>query len=330
MSAPPANDQTVVTGVDITDTTCARESTGLINLNAVQLQLAPFRARRIIVRTEATSVLFHSSNHRVRTRTSICEGQIAYVVFGPRAQGTVNGIPVHPDLMLAVAAGIEVNFVVNADWENATFLLPPDFIHAHFIARQRGNEFCLPQESEILEVRTGSARELFSWAKQLAESAAEHASTFNENKDGLLAIQCDLVENLLKTLGAAKGYKTSSRDRTKQRQSLIVKIAEDYALSQKGTSLYVTDLCRVTGVSERTLQYAFKEVMGLTPMAFLTKLRLHRVRHELIHALPGSTTVANTALRWGFWHFGELSQNYKNCFGELPSDTLLRARDLAT
>jgi transcriptional regulator GlxA family with amidase domain len=73
-----------------------------------------------------------------------------------------------------------------------------------------------------------------------------------------------------------------------------------------------------------TLQYAFKEVMGMTPVAYLARLRLHRVRHALRTASQASTTVTAEALRWGFWHFGDFSRAYKDCFGELPSDTLRR------
>ena len=77
-------------------------------------------------------------------------------------------------------------------------------------------------------------------------------------------------------------------------------------------------------MSERTLEYAFKEVMALTPVAYLTRLRLHRVRKALLAATPGSTTVSAQALTWGFWHFGEFSRAYRECFGELPSETLQR------
>jgi AraC family transcriptional regulator, ethanolamine operon transcriptional activator len=72
------------------------------------------------------------------------------------------------------------------------------------------------------------------------------------------------------------------------------------------------------------LQYAFKEAMGITPVAYLTLLRLHRVRQALRAADPRSTTVTREALRWGFWHFGDFSRAYKGCFGELPSKTLRR------
>jgi len=326
MTTPSNNSEAAVTVVDITDPTCACEGTELIDLNAVQLQSAPFHARRIIVRTEAAGLVFHSTNHRVRTRTKTCEGKVAYSLFGPQAEGTINGIPVRPGMMLAIEAGIEINVVVNANWETITVLLPPELVREHLAARQRSHEFSLPKGVEMLEVSTSSAQKLFDWGKQLVETAAKEAATFNEHKDNLWSIQHDLIENLLATLGTAHDFTPSGSDRTKQRRSHIVKVAEDYALSQHGTNLYVSDLCRVSGVSERTLEYAFKEVMRLTPVAFLSKLRLHQVRHQLLSATSGSTTVAHEALRWGFWHFGEFSHAYKNCFGELPSETLLRTR----
>ncbi len=92
-----------------------------------------------------------------------------------------------------------------------------------------------------------------------------------------------------------------------------------------GEHLSVTDLCRAAGVSERTLEYSFRNVMGLTPVAYLIRLRLHRVRQGLLAGTHGTTTVTAEATNWGFWHFGEFSRAYKDCFGELPSDTLRRA-----
>jgi len=82
-------------------------------------------------------------------------------------------------------------------------------------------------------------------------------------------------------------------------------------------------------VSERTLENAFRQVVGLTPMNYLVRLRLHRVRQSLLAGTHGTTTVSAEAMKWGFWHFGEFSRAYKDCFGELPSDTLRRRPDEA-
>jgi AraC-like DNA-binding protein len=313
-----------VTVVEISDHTIAGADIELMDRDIVQLQATPLRARQVLVRLESAAVTFQSSNLRLRARTRLREGLLAYVTFGPQAKGTVNGLPVRPGMMLAAEPGAEARFVVDAGWESITFLLPPQEIKEHLTARQREREFRLPQGVEMLQVDVERTYRLFDWGKRLVDTAVLDPALFNENEAERAAAQVELLETLLAALDVANDFEPSRSDRTRQAQSRIVKIAEDHALSQTGASLYVTDLCRVTGVSERTLEYAFKETTGLTPMAYLIRLRLHRVREALLAATPGSTTVSAAALNWGFWHFGEFSRAYKDCFGELPSDTLRR------
>jgi AraC family ethanolamine operon transcriptional activator len=324
VNSPVTMGQPAVTVVEISDPTAASAGIELVDLDAVQLQSMPLRVRRVIVRLETASVLFHSTNRRVRTRTSVRKGLLAFVTFGPQAKGTVNGLPVRPGLMLAAEPEAEARFVVDAGWESITFFLPPQDICAHLAARQRESEFRLPHGVETLQVNAEKVRGLFDWGKRLVDTAARQPALFNERKEERVAAQVELLETLLATLRVANDFKPARSDRTRQSQSLIVKVAEDYTLSRPGDRLYVTDLCRAAGTSERTLEYAFREVMGLTPVAFLIRLRLHRVRQALLAATQRSTTVSAEALNWGFWHFGEFSRTYKNCFGELPSDTLRR------
>jgi len=325
MMAPPVTTaEPAVTVVEISDPTAAGAGLELIDQDVMQLQSMPLRARRVIVRLESAAVMFHSTNLRVGTRTSARKGLLAYVTFGPRATGTANGLPVRPELMLVAAPESEARFVAEAGWESITVLLPPQDISAHLAARQRESEFRLPHGVEMLQVDAEKVRRLFSWGKRLADTAARQPALFNERKNERVAAHVELLETLLATLGAANDLVPDRSDRTRQAQSLIVKIAEDYALSHLDDYLYVSDLCKVAAVSERTLEYAFKEVMGLTPMTYLIRLRLHRVRQALLAGTQGSTTVSAEALEWGFWHFGEFSRAYKECFGELPSDTLRR------
>jgi AraC family ethanolamine operon transcriptional activator len=316
--------QPAVSVVEISDPTAAGAGIELIDQDVMQLQSMPLRARRVIVRLESAAVMFYSTNLRVRTRTSVRKGLLAYVTFGPQARGTVNGLPVRPDLMLVAEPESEARFVAEGGWESITFLLPPQDVSAHLAARQRESEFRLPHGVEMLEVSAERVRGLFMWGKRLVDTAARQPALFNERKNERAGAHVELLETLLATLGVADDFEPDRSDRTRQAYSLVVKLAEDYALSHPNDHLYVSDLCRVAAVSERTLEYAFKEVMGLTPMTYLIRLRLHRVRQALLAASQGSTTVSAEALEWGFWHFGEFSRAYKECFGELPSDTLRR------
>lgn len=320
----PTGELPAVTVVEITDPTAVSAGVELIETDAVQLQSMALRVRRVIVRLDAAAVVFNSTNLRVRTRTSVRQGVLAYVVFGPQASGTVNGLPVRPGLMLAVEPGTEGTFVADGGWESITFLIPPEDIRSHLVARQREGEFHLPKGVEPLQVEPAQVDALFQWGRLLVETAAQQPDLFDGEPRKRAFARDELLETLLATLRIAGDFESTRSDRTRQAQSAIVKRAEDYALAQTGDRLYVTDLCKVAAVSERTLEYAFKEIIGLAPVTYLARLRLHRVRQALLAAPPGTTTVSTEALNWGFWHFGEFSRAYKACFGELPSDTLRR------
>lgn len=316
--------QPAVTVVEITDPAIAGQGIELLDQDALKLTTRPFRARRVIVRLEGGSVLYHSTNHRVRTRTKAQRGLLAYVSFGPRARGSVNGLPIRPELLLAVEPGTEVGFVTDAGYEAVAFLLPPEVVRTHLRDRGREEDFRIPKGAETPQADAAQVRRLFDWGKKLVDTAARQPTLFDEREDQRAAAQVDMVETLLATLAATGDLAPSRADRARQCQTVIVKAAEDYALSHADARVYVSDLCRAAAVSERVLEYAFKGVMGLTPTAYLARLRLHRVRRALLAATHGSTTVSAVALDWGFWHFGDFSRAYKGCFGELPSDTLRR------
>jgi AraC family ethanolamine operon transcriptional activator len=322
--ATRTGDLPAVTVVEITEPTAVNAGIELLAQEAVQLQSVPLRARRVVVRLGSATVVFHWTNLRIRTRTSLVPGLIAYTAFGPQAQGTVNGLPIRPGMMLSVAAQSEVVFVAEAGYESIAILLPPQDVRDHLAARQRDDEFHLPHGMEPLQVDPERVGALFEWGKRLVDVAARQPAIFNDDANERRAAQYELLETLLETLGSAGDHEPTRDDRTRQAHGLIAKKAEDYVLAQAGDHVSVSDLCRVTAVSERALQNAFKEVMGLTPLAYLARVRLHRVREALLEGTQGSTTVTVEALKWGFWHFGEFSHAYKDCFGELPSDTLRR------
>jgi len=84
-------------------------------------------------------------------------------------------------------------------------------------------------------------------------------------------------------------------------------------------------MCRLFGVSDRTLENGFKELYGVTPKSFINAMRLNGFRAALRAADPLTTVIADLANDWGFWHIGQLAADYRRMFGELPSVTLTRA-----
>jgi AraC family ethanolamine operon transcriptional activator len=104
----------------------------------------------------------------------------------------------------------------------------------------------------------------------------------------------------------------------------VVRRAEEFMLAHLREPLTLVDLCEQADVSERTLNYAFHEVMGMSPKAYLKAKRLNAVRQDLKSTEPADATVAEIAGRWGFWHTGNFAADYLRLFGELPSQTRSR------
>ena len=310
--------------IEIGDPVSANAGVDLIAQDVVQLQTAPLKARQVIVRLEGAIVMYHSTNLRVRSRPALHKHLMGYVTFGPSTTGTVDGLPIRQDSLFIVPPGAEVGFVTDSGYESFGFLMGTDELHAHLSLRGRLSEFHVPHRSEALNVGTERSGKLFAWGLDLIDTAVHQPEIFNLHKEQRASAHADLMEILLTTLAGARKAEPGRSERTGQMQSTIVQAAEQFALAHVTDRLYVSDLCKATGVSERALEYAFRAVMGLSPVAYLSRLRLHRVHETLLAATSGTTTVTIEALKWGFWHFGEFSKAYKDCFGELPSDTLRR------
>ncbi len=90
------------------------------------------------------------------------------------------------------------------------------------------------------------------------------------------------------------------------------------------STLNLAALSTAAGVSQRTLEYAFQEKLGLSPMAFVRQLRLHALRRELLACQLGEANVTELAYHLGFTQLGRLAGDYRRTFGELPSHTLAR------
>ena len=316
--------QPAVTIVDIDDMTAANAGMHLLKMEGMPLQSMPLQARRVIVRLKSATVVYHSTNLRLRTRTQALDGLLAFVTFGPRASGTVDGLRVRPGMLLVARPDIEAGFVVDPGWEGVDFLVPQEDIREHLSARRREDAFHWPRGVDVLRTDATRARALFRWGKRLIATASKAPTLFEEGHAERDAAQVELLEALLTVMRSADPVAPAGKERTRQSHARIVRMAEDHVLSRIGEPVHVSDLCLAADVSERTLEYAFREVVGLSPVSYLIRLRLHKVRAALRAAEPGSTQVSAEALKWGFWHFGEFSRAYKQCFGELPSDTLRR------
>lgn len=103
----------------------------------------------------------------------------------------------------------------------------------------------------------------------------------------------------------------------------VVTAMREYVVANPDKPITVGELCLNLGVSRRTLQYCVQDVLGLSPAEFLRIVRLNGARR----AIKSSRSVTEAATLWSFWHFGRFAHDYKQLFGELPSETFQRTND---
>jgi transcriptional regulator GlxA family with amidase domain len=85
----------------------------------------------------------------------------------------------------------------------------------------------------------------------------------------------------------------------------------------------VSDVADAACVGPRALQLAFSRHLGMTPKAYVRRVRLEAAHRELQAADPtAGDTVAAIALRWGFPKPDRFAAAYRTEFGVLPSHTL--------
>jgi AraC family ethanolamine operon transcriptional activator len=112
-----------------------------------------------------------------------------------------------------------------------------------------------------------------------------------------------------------------TKDQSRKRD-IALSIAENFIFEPGREGVTITELCDAANISERTLEYAFRERYGMTPKKFSLVYRLNRVRRQLRNTEPGAALVSEIARQYGFWHMSQFATDYRRQFGELPSATL--------
>lgn len=104
-----------------------------------------------------------------------------------------------------------------------------------------------------------------------------------------------------------------------------VRLVEDYVEANWNRALTLEALSAATGASTRAIFNSFKRSRGYSPMAFLKQVRL-RQANEMLSMADGGASVTAVAFACCFQNVGHFARDYRAAFGELPSETLARAR----
>jgi AraC family transcriptional regulator, ethanolamine operon transcriptional activator len=132
----------------------------------------------------------------------------------------------------------------------------------------------------------------------------------------------DVVHDLVAALDTTDGSGTSSLLAALSRRRLVAR-ALDVLHATPDEPVSVASVCDALGVTERTLQRAFQDCLGIGLRAYERERRLRGV-HGAILAEGNRRSITDIAMSFGFWHLGRFSGAYAALFGCVPSETRRR------
>jgi AraC family transcriptional regulator, ethanolamine operon transcriptional activator len=226
---------------------------------------------------------------------------------------------VQPESIIIYAPNSEINTVSSAGFDVVTFSITED--HLLKIARQvdypdivnelRNAEVLITQGPEWKQIRKRLSTELDHFR------SVSQNKTIHENKVFLLN---ELTPQLVKLM--LKSKNSTQKVSNKSRLQLLSNV-EKIMLGNLTENFTIQEIIEKVETSERTLLYAFKKRFGIGAKAYLKILKLNTVYHVLRQGITESS-IAKIARESGFWHLGQFSKDYKNFYGELPTETLFK------
>jgi AraC family transcriptional regulator, ethanolamine operon transcriptional activator len=132
-----------------------------------------------------------------------------------------------------------------------------------------------------------------------------------------------IVDDILEIVVTVMGADTQSwgRPPPSTTRAYIVYKAQQFIEERLATGFSMSELCTTLRVSRRTLEYAFRDIIGASPKRYILALRLGRARRDIV-VRGAQISITEIAERWGFFHPGRFGAVYKDFFHERPSETV--------
>jgi AraC family ethanolamine operon transcriptional activator len=222
--------------------------------------------------------------------------------------------------IFAFPPGGELDSVTQNDFEAFTFSLPAGTLSAVCEALELPDIDQLLDGREVFRIDAGDMVQL---KRLLSFGVTGSGRKSNVNKaPATEKFAYKLSKQLVRALSRAREVAQQRRSSTRRTKAL--RVVDHFIADNVGRPLRLDELCRAANVSERTLGYAFRDQLGVTPKAYANAYRLNTAKKALRLADPEKIKVSDVAEAAGFGHMSQFSADYHALFGELPSETFRR------
>jgi AraC family ethanolamine operon transcriptional activator len=287
-----------------------------------QISPGAFRGRLLLTQTGSLGIFRNRWERAIHYRGVAPKGTTGLVItLTQSGDAHWMGQPVTVDDVFITPCGMEGEYVSASLWDSVVVTIPEvdllqqiaDLSHADPVEILRRPSVVHLTNEVAAKVREVCTAYLHSAEQSLARPDAPSALP-------------EMAKSTVELITRALVFSGRPRDRklSYSRQRQLIGNAVDYCEHRADAAIRINNLCRELGVSERTLRYTFYNQTGMPPLAFLKRERLNRVHRSLRKADSAEALVKQIAYSHGFSHLGHFSSDYREMFGEAPSETLRR------
>ena len=290
------------------------------NLQFLQLEKGTLRAGDMQFLSHGFQLGYCTADKQMEQTGASPEGYWSFA-FVTGAPIIWKGKELQPDEVVVLKPGSELDGLGRSDFRVVTIAFPESVLEQICEEHELPEIMKIIRENDLIRVNRWAQNQFTSYLLKVLDEVRLNPSLMDAPGYVELCDQeipaklCQIVEGPGKR---GKIFTSGNRER-------IIKKASQFISESIYNPVSISDLCRITGVSERTLQYSFKEYYGISPKTYLKAQMLNMVHFALNKADPDLTNVVDVAYQCGFWHMGQFAADYRQMFGKLPSETLRKA-----
>lgn len=144
---------------------------------------------------------------------------------------------------------------------------------------------------------------------------------------GLQMLSEDYENFVIKALllSQENNYSNELKSLSNYQEPAYIRKVRDFIVEHAHEEICANDLQQLAGVSKSKLYEEFQQYYGTSPIAYLKKYRLQQI-YKILSTSGHSKkiSISQLAYEWGFNHLSRFSQEYKDEFGEKPSETKIK------
>jgi len=270
-------------------------------------------------------LIVESSNLQLHQTGEVPKDTIVLAIaLNAGGEGWLSGKKFDDNTLIVLAHGHELDFRTPPDLTAAALVVDANALSHYLHTFDINASFDIAVKNRFAALPPSLINTLRDYVRSAITNI--HSGDINlSHPASIKAFRAGLISNFVHVLGGLNPANQAIPRSALQRRRTVNKAIE-YIRSHINEPICIIDVCYALNVEQRVLQYCFQEVLGLAPISYLKYLRLIQVRRELRLAGSSHCDIGDAAAHWGFWHLSRFSSDYRKLFGELPSETVRRAR----